>query len=279
VLLVSGLLVTAEPGASQGMQHRAVLPALSADSAVLAAPTATIVASPTPSGPQPQYVVASNVDPAIESAIRDGVRLVRQFLATSAGGDVAPQLVPGVRIEILNGQPPSFPDAGNTCCGSSFHPGFFVDTARVPSGTDLARFRQTAAHEYGHVYQMSLGCHTRQRWLIGRWFTEGMSQVIALETAIANGVMTREQAMAQERNSALMSGQANYSLSQLKQNEPVWPGDIGFLALSALLTSADKDVSALRALCIAGSSQSDNDAFFEVFGRSLSEFEASFKVQ
>jgi hypothetical protein len=106
-----------------------------------------------------------------------------------------------------------------------------------------------------------------------------MSQVIALETAIANGTMSREEAIAQERQSALGSGQADYSLSQLKRNEPVWPGDIGFLALSELLTSTGQGVSALRTLCIAGATQSDDDAFFQVFGRSLSAFEASFKVK
>jgi hypothetical protein len=106
-----------------------------------------------------------------------------------------------------------------------------------------------------------------------------MTQVIALETAIANGRMTREAAIEEERHAAVGSDQTKYSLSELKQNEPVWPGDIGFLALMELLTASGKNVGALRALCVAGATQSDEHAFLQVFGRSLAEFEAEFKVE
>ncbi|MEP7215563.1 MAG: hypothetical protein ABI782_04870 [Anaerolineaceae bacterium] len=92
------------------------------------------------------------------------------------------------------------------------------------------------------------------------------------------GEFSRTYADADSRFAAISTGESGYLLSELRR-APVWPGHIGYFAVSELVAGSSLGALSLRVICEQMAvGRSADEAFKFAFGVERAAFEASFRL-
>jgi hypothetical protein len=153
------------------------------------------------------------------------------------------------------------PGGGGSCCtaldATGARPFFdvampgYLNKGTPPWGADLAK-QQIAAHEYTHAWAWSLGGITYFSQPLGDWLNEGLAHYLSYEAFIDIGEMRASDVQDQELRFAIGSGQAARCLAVLETSNQIamgaglWPGDIGYVAVKALVAGSPFGVLSLR---------------------------------
>ena len=237
---------------------------------------------------------ASNVPSSELTHIQTGIRQVQEFLTTDLGGDIPINTQMGITVKIVAaGSGNQEPGGGGSCCtalapsGARFffdvrHPNW--DLSRPPGNatwTVQANKEKTAAHEYVHAWQWSLGGLTPTSQPLGDWLNEGLAEYVAYSTMIRAGSMREADVDAFVLSSAIATGQAGRCLSALESSNlsgaGLWPGHIGSIAVKRLVTQSPNGIRSLRIVnAEIGAGRTLDQAFQQAFGTSKQQFYDSF---
>lgn len=132
----------------------------------------------------------------------------------------------------------------------------------------------TAAHEYTHAWQNSLGClYINSKTPLGDWLLEGIAHYIAHHALVSAGIMNSSQVSETIKSKAKNTGQTDIPLQSLESNSPTWPGHIGYLAVDWLVNQSPVGIQSLANICtLVASGNSGDDAFEQAFGISKADF-------
>jgi len=263
-------------------------------SAPLPAPTAP--ASPISLALEPSLItfdVAPDVSSAYVDSIKTGIALARAYLNAVAGGDISQAVRQAMTVKVVaTGKGNQEPGGGGACCTALDDHGprpFFDVKAADGPWTQAGRYQwpieavewRTAAHEYAHGWQSSLGCLSKFSKPLGDWYNEGVGEYVGYNAVIRSGYMKTEDVRRFELNGAISTGEAARPLQALEDSNQagagLWPGHLGYIAVEYLVSRAQTGVLALRTVCVeVGQKVAIDDAFIHAFGISRTQFYSEF---
>lgn len=219
--------------------------------------------------------------------IKSGICLAQSSIGDFYGGDIPIDVQQSITVKIVaTGLGNQDPGGGGACCTALdetgarpffdvFHP-HWINEPPYPYNLTIHHL-STAAHEYSHGWQWSLGCITIHCQPLGDWLNEGIAGYVGADALIRNGTLTAGDVRDFQLSSAIYTGEANVPLESLEQANGLWPGHIGYLAVERLVTYYAGTPLSLRTLCQkVGQGESVDQAFQEVFGISKDEFYQAF---
>ena len=231
-----------------------------------------------------QFNIGTGVPNSAVNVMSNGISLARSHLNESLSGDIALAYRQSSEVKMVaTGDGNQERGGGGSCCTalaeSTPYGRIFIDVlhpdwlGESPLGWINDR-THTAAHEYAHVWQNYLGCLTISYQPLGFWLNEGIASYVGYQAQIDAGMLSRAQVHQFMYNSALFTGQLNYSLQSLASNfAPVWPGHVGYLAVSNLISNSPNGYQSVRLICSrVASGQSFDQAFQSSFGLSPDAF-------
>jgi hypothetical protein len=148
----------------------------------------------------------------------------------------------------------------------------------IPIGITAYRvvgvYRQIAAHEYAHAWAFSLGGLTAAAWL-----NEGLAEFIGFATVVNIGKARTADVDSILLEAAIRTGEASRCLVSLEDGGGLWPGDIGYLAVKALVAQSPNGMASLRLVNQDPSTRTAFDqAFQRAFGTTKSSFYNAFPI-
>lgn len=220
--------------------------------------------------------------------IKSGICLAQSNIQSHFGGDIPTNIKPSITVKIVaTGLGNQEPGGGGACCTALNESGArpFFDVLHShwingpPDPYPLTNHHLvTAAHEYTHAWQWSLGCLTIHNQPLGDWLNEGIAHYVSHDSLIRNGYMTTDAVRTFQLNSAIYAGEADVPLESLEgPGSPLWPGHIGYLAVEKLVSGSSLGPLSVRRVCEQiRNGLSVNQAFENAFGVTKSNFYATF---
>ena len=256
------------------------------------APTVTPMPTPTPTPIPPKTLefhdliwdVAPNVPQEQIETIQTGIGMAQTNVP---GGDISKEIRQQIKVKVVaTGSGNQEQGGGGACCTALavgepwarlffdvLHP-IWARTESTSSSWSLKEDLWTrGAHEYAHAWQNALGCLSFHNQPLGDWLNEGIAGYIAFQVLISANSTNAAQVRQFMKSAAQNSGQADIPLQSLETNSPVWPGEIGYLAVERLVDQAPGGVQSLANVCTkVGSGSSADEAFEQAFGISKANF-------
>ena len=256
-------------------------------------PVPTTATTPTPA-PTPlalsllEFDIGVGVPRSQVELIRTGIDFARAYMQDVVGGDIAPDIRGSMTIKIVaTGKGNQDPGGGGACCTGldETGPRPFFDVQHpewdqgTPRGTADHRLR-TAAHEYAHAWQSSLGCLTIHYQPLGDWLNEGLAEYVAHRSMVRAGVANANAVRDLQLSAAASTAEADVPLGSLESSQGIWPGHIGYLAVEYLVALAPEGPLAVRTICeeVARGASVD-EAFEHAFGISKIDFYSAWALQ
>lgn len=239
-----------------------------------------------------RYDIAADVPPARVEEIKEGFRLVRDFIADELGGDIPADVRADITVKIVATGRGNEERGGGGAAATALAAGhpvarLFFDVAHVewsqnttdwgwPPATDNAK---VAAHEYTHAWQSNLGGMTFYEQELGNWMNEGIAEYIAYRSVSRAGRLDWEDAMAFMIR-ASRGPETDHPLEAFgTTRSPAWAGHVGFLAIDWLVSESPGGLMALRiAATEVSQGRSQAQAFRAAFGLELKDFYQQFEV-
>ncbi len=202
--------------------------------------------------------------------IKLGINLARAYLRDYAGGDITADKRNFVVKIVLN---------GTGCCTAfdEYGPRPYFDLSNgwnIVSSDFWDGFDHhlnAGAHEYAHIWQGALGCLTTHHSPLPDWLDEGIAQYVSINSLKLGGYVTDSDIT--QISYEFSRRIKNRSLALYEVDPPVWPGDIGFLAVKKLIAKAPNGPLALRMVCEGvAAGKSVDESFENAFGISKEEF-------
>lgn len=237
-----------------------------------------------------QFDIGAGVSQAEVDTISEGFAIARSYIGPVLGGDIPKSFREASIVKIVaTGEGNQEVGGGGSCC-SAFstsipeHGRIFFDVLHSdwinasPLGLQLDHLH-SAAHEYTHVWQLSLGCISIFNQPLGFWLNEGIAEFVSYSALVAHGLMTTRQVSQFEYSSAAFTGELDFPLSHFGgTTASIWPGHVGYLAVAELVHSAPEGELSIRRICErVDAGVTVEDAFLASFGISLNDFYNEFK--
>jgi hypothetical protein len=231
--------------------------------------------------------IAPNVPEADVIDIRTGISLAGSYLSNVLGGDIPDAFRQTMTVKLVaTGNGNQEPGGGGSCCtglsdgdpnGRPFFDVFHEhwDRAQSPSPywtLQVDKWR-TAAHEYTHAWQNSLGCLYKNNQPLGDWLNEGIADYVGHHALVSAGIMNSSLISEDIKGKAKNAGQTDIPLQTFESDPPTWPGHIGYLAVDWLVNQSPVGIQSLANICtLVASGNSGDDAFEQAFGIAKADF-------
>jgi hypothetical protein len=229
------------------------------------------------------YDIASNVPDVDKQAIQRSIDLSREEFRNRLGKDLLRPIGNLLNVKVVaTGLGNPEPWGGGFCCtGTDPLGGSLFFDVRHPQWPNNEKGKMMVTGiELGGAYLESLDCFGLpiQEQLLPHWYNEAFGNYMVQQGMIRTGILNRQVAKYAEYVSAKITGQSNYSLSQLEDYPvPIFPGNIGYMAVDNLAQRSPNGIMGLRMACenmAVGSNR--EQAFQQAFGISKSDFYQSF---
>ncbi len=227
--------------------------------------TATPVPTPTPTPEAIAFNVDDDVDQADYHAIGLGVELAEDFLRRAGGGSVERTVF--VRITTTNECAHGVSARGYVVCAN-------VDNAGWRA-LDFGARVKVAAHEYYHVLQHELGCYDVPQWLF-----EGSAEYMAFRVMTDAGFLEPQAATVASIQRVLAVFGSPPALINDTSRRSAGLDQYAYWGLAVDQLLLVPGIGALRNFCAdVGAGTGWEQAFLTAFGRTPSQFVASFRDQ
>lgn len=207
-----------------------------------------------------QFDVGEGVPTAQLGTIKTGIRLAQEVLDAEFGGDIRTARPITVKV-VATGQGDQQQGGEGSCCTAFDDQGArpFFDVRHPGSPwtqdplSDRSGAHRTAAHEYAHGWQNSLGCITKFGQLLPGWMNEGIAEYVGYRAVIRAREATAEIARSSELSAAVYTGEAARGLETLEVpgSYSIWVGHIGYLAVELLASNSPLGPLSVRGVCEA----------------------------
>jgi hypothetical protein len=227
------------------------------------------------------YDTAENVPAKEVTLIQAGLDLAERYFAKTFEGGIPVDKKPGITVKIVaTGKGNQEEGGGGGVATAMDKRGIrpFFDVANVQwnqnsewrGWTTETDSMKTVIHEYTHGWQASLGALTMYEQPLGNWINEGMAEYVAYAALVDAGRLDWAHVDPFMLNSARQD-QLGGPLDVVQKK--VWPGHVGFLGISWLVSEAPDGIGSLKTLVsLAGSGKSLKAAFRAAFNVELTEF-------
>ncbi len=220
-----------------------------------------------------RFEIGPNVPESDVQAIKDGIATARAYLNAELGGDIPREEWPLITVEVI------VDGTGAVCCSAGTdrlrfdvkHPEWDrTQSTGAPWSLTIDK-QKTAGHEYGHTWSLRLGLGG-----VDSWLTEGVAEFVTYNAMIAQGKMMRGDVDAFQLLAARNTGELSQPLETL-QGSGIWPGHVGYIALTQLVSQSANGPLSIRILCEETAAKGLTAAFQSAFGIPLADFYAEFE--
>jgi hypothetical protein len=239
--------------------------------------------SPSPTAVLVPAVINYDIGPGVPAAdlqaIQRSIDLSREEFRNRLGRDLLRPLGDKLNVKVVaTGQGNPEPWGGGFCCtGTDPLGGSLFFDVRHPQWPNNEKGKMMVTGiEFGGAYLNSLDCFglPLQEQLLPHWYNEAFGNYVVQQGMIRTGILNGQVAKYAEYVSAKITGQSNYSLSQLEDYPvPIFPGNIGYMAVDNLVQRSPNGMVGLRTVCenvAAGATR--EQAFQQAFGISRTDF-------
>lgn len=234
-----------------------------------------------------KYDIADNVPPDQVRVIKTALAMAQAYLDSHLGGGLSGAARKRISVKIVATGKGNQEPGGNGGVATAFArsgPRPFFDVANAQWNQDSsgrgwtteADSMKTVAHEYGHVWQGSLGAISATFQPLGPWMNEGIAEYLGYRVMVDAGEMKWDDVRPFVLQGALQD-QLGGPLKTISTR--VWSGHVGFLAIDWLVDESPNGLMSLRILAEdIGKGKSVKAAFKDAFGVTLDDFYAQFEA-